>query len=51
MYAVENGGDGTNINLAAYKTSIGWVVAGSRILGFSSLLNLPAALASAAGFS
>ena len=31
MHAVENGGDGTKIDLAAYKTGIGLGVAGAKI--------------------
>jgi hypothetical protein len=40
MYAVENGGDGTRIDLAAYKTGIGSGAAGAKIaeLSISNLL-------------
>jgi hypothetical protein len=40
MYAVENGGDGTNINLAANKTGIRSGAAGAKIveLSLSNLL-------------
>ena len=45
MYAVENEGDGTKINLAAYKTGIGSGVAGAKIveLSASNFRHLPAA--------
>jgi hypothetical protein len=45
MYAVENGGDGTRIDLAAYKTGIGSGVAGAKIveLSVSNFRHLPAA--------
>jgi hypothetical protein len=40
MYAVENGGDGTRIDLAAYKTGIGSGAAGAKIAELSTPTSL-----------